>query len=293
MQGILRLLRRNASRNDNFHRFGEFTLSLPKCNDICGQCFTRTDVIGDIMYILGVDFETTGLAESKDTITEIGAVLWDWENKKPALLMSELIAIPENVSLNQVVVEMNGITEQLLAEFGSEPAAALNRLNKMGEKADYIMAHNAEFDKRFYVSSTELAGVVPLLCGKLWLDSAADVEYPKNISVRKLTFLAAEHNFLNPFKHRAVFDVLTMFRVVQGYKIERIIRSATEPKYELKAKVPFDSRQRAKERSFRWDDKNMEWVKTVKESMLKKELKCCNFEVYFRKKDSDEEWRKE
>jgi hypothetical protein len=38
------LLRRYTSRNDTLLRFSEFTLSMPKCNDISLQYFNRTDV---------------------------------------------------------------------------------------------------------------------------------------------------------------------------------------------------------------------------------------------------------
>ena len=244
------------------------------------------------MYILGVDFETTGLVESQDVVTEIGAVLWDWEGKKPVMILDELISLPENVKLNSVVVEMNGITEELLDEFGRDPREAFDKLNKMGEKADWVMAHNAEFDMKFYNSSIERIGAGKVLSEKTWLDSSVDVTYPASIRTRKLGFLAAEHGFLNPFAHRAVFDVLTMLHVVKNYDIKEIIKLASEQKYELKANVSYDDRQKARERGFHWDGENKNWTKTVRESKMKEEARNCDFEIFCRKKDIEKEWKK-
>ena len=262
-----------------------------KTRDKALRCSPNALKAGEVMYILGVDFETSGLEENRDVVTEIGAVLWDWEGKKPVLIMSELVSIPENVEINPDVVEVNGITREILDEFGSDPVFAFGKLNKMVDKADYIMAHNAEFDKKFYVSSMKRAGIKPVLCDKFWLDSAVDVNYPKNIRTRKLVFLAAEHNFLNPFAHRAVFDVLTMFQVVRDYDINDIVKLASEQKYELKANVLFDDRQKAKDRGFYWDGTNKIWIKTVRESEMDEEVKNCNFKVLWRNKGSKEDWK--
>jgi len=242
-------------------------------------------------YVLGVDFETTGLIETEDVVTEIGAVLWDWEAEMPVLIMSELLKLPEGKKISPEVVELTGITEKLTAEFGSDPTAAFERLNKMGEKADHVMAHNAEFDKKFYDASVEKLGIKAVLSGNIWLDSLADVEYPKNISTRKLTHLASEHGFLNPFAHRAVFDVLTMFNVVKNYDIKDIVTCACEEKYELKASVSFDDKQKAKDKGFHWVPVDRIWVKTVGESKIKEEVAGCDFQVYSRKKGKEKDWR--
>ncbi len=244
------------------------------------------------MYILGVDFETTGLMESQDVVTEVGAVLWDWEGKKPVMIMDELISLPDNVKLNPVVVEMNGITEGLLDEFGVAPGEALDKLNKMSLKTDYVMAHNAEFDRKFYESTINRIGSENVFSEKIWLDSSVDVAYPAGIKTRKLVFLAAEHGFLNPFAHRALFDVLTMFSVVKDYDIKKIIKLATEQKYELKANVSYDNRRKASQRNFRWDGENKTWVKTVRESGIKKEIRSCDFELLCRKKGIEKDWKK-
>ena len=242
-------------------------------------------------YVLGVDFETTGLIETEEVVTEIGAVLWDWEAQKPVLLMSELLKLPEGKKITPEVVQLTGITNELTAEFGIEPTEGFKRLNKMGEKADYVMAHNAQFDKKFYNASMKRIEMSADLDKKIWLDTVSDVDYPKDMSTRKLTHLASEHGFLNPFAHRAVFDVLTMLSVVKNYSIDDIVKYACEEKYELRAAVSFDDKQKAKDKGFHWAPADKLWLKTVGESKIKEEVASCDFQVYSRKKDKEKDWR--
>jgi len=77
-----------------------------------------------------------------------------------------------------------------------------------------------------------------------------DVPSPPQITTRKLAHLAAEHGFLNPFAHRAVFDVLTMLKILSCYPIENVIISSNQPLMKLVALVAFDGRYKAKARGF-------------------------------------------
>ncbi len=244
-----------------------------------------------VKYVLGLDFETTGLDEKQDVVTEIGAVLWNWQTKMPMLIMNELVTLPKGKMIPDSVVDLNGITEEMIGEFGLDDFTAFKKLNEMGDVADYVMAHNAEFDKKFYISSMGKIKIRPSLVDKTWIDSVSDVEYPRNITTRKLTHIAAEHGFVNPFAHRAVFDVLTMFSVVKNYDIEDIVRNACDEKYELRAAVSFDDRQKAKDKGFYWNPQGRVWIKTIGKLKIKEEVKTCDFDVYSRKKDGAEGWK--
>ena len=245
----------------------------------------------DKKYILGVDFETTGLVETEEVVTEIGAVLWDCDAKMPVSIMSELVTLPEGKKLTSEIVELTGITEELLKDFGSDPTIAFNNLNKLSEKATYIMAHNADFDKKFYDASVERLNIDNVLGEKKWIDSLSDVDYPKSVGTRKLAYLATEHGFINPFSHRAVFDVLTMFNVVKNYNIEDIISNACDEKYELKACVSFDNKQKAKDTGFHWVAADKELEKKVGASKISKEVEACDFTVHSRKAGEVGSWK--
>ena len=98
---------------------------------------------------------------------------------------------------------------------------------------------------------------------------------PPAITTRKLTHLAAEHGFLNPFPHRAVSDVLTMLKVLSHYDIAPVLESARQPSFTVKACVSYDDREKAKARGYRWDAARKIWTKIVKGHRLNDEIEAC------------------
>jgi DNA polymerase-3 subunit epsilon len=97
------------------------------------------------------------------------------------------------------------------------------------------------------------------------------------MTTRKLVHLAAEHGFINPFAHRAMFDVLTMLMIFQRYDPAAALALAKEPVVTLKACVSYDDREKAKSRGYRWKDR--QWLKAVRASEVEPERKDCGFTV--------------
>jgi DNA polymerase-3 subunit epsilon len=215
------------------------------------------------MRLLGLDFETTGLDPEVDVVTEVGVVLWDTERHCPLALDSYFVSHP-GIDITEEITQITGILPEDLKEFGIESQDALYRLSEHIHIADAVVAHNGTlFDKLFYTSwCKKIAQQEP--SEKTWIDTQTDIDYPDEITTRKLTYLAAEHGFLNPFAHRAVFDVLTMMRILDKYSIDKIFYSAQQPTLMVRAKVSYDDRQLAKDHSFRWDGQNKIWVKAIK-----------------------------
>src|SRR5690349_19859099 len=112
------------------------------------------------------------------------------------------------------LVELTGITDEMLKKRGVYPGKALDQLTRLMNEADYVVAHNgANFDKPIYRMECQRHSITA--SGKPWIDSRTDVPYPSKIKARKLTHLAAEHGFANPFQHRALFDCLTMLKILE------------------------------------------------------------------------------
>jgi len=174
------------------------------------------------MFVLGLDLETTGIDPNKDLIIEVGAVVWDVKTQKPRALMSELVSIDQSVPAECSAI--TGITDEDLKIWGQPLNDVMLRLKQLTYECDYVVAHNgAKFDRLFlqrYYDQNPLWSFE-----KPWIDTLTDVPFPKQIITRKLNFLAAEHGFLNPFSHRAVFDVLTMMKVFSSYSFEEILRN--------------------------------------------------------------------
>jgi DNA polymerase-3 subunit epsilon len=225
------------------------------------------------MLICGIDFETTGLDPETDRITEIGAVLWEWETSRPLALLSVLVK-PER-PIPEEITKLTGITEEMVDVYGLTEEVAFRELRFLYGYADYAMAHNAEFDRGFFEAA--VARLAWIGCNRFWLDTKIDVKYPEAITTRNLRHLASEHNFLNPFSHRAVFDVLTMLKVASQYDLEEIIARAKEPTLYVQALVSFDDKEKAKARGYYWCGPQKVWWKAMKQSDYAAEKDACGF----------------
>lgn len=216
------------------------------------------------MIVLGVDLETTGLDPINDKIIEIGAVLWDTEQNKPLKLISELIQ--SEVTVSEEITRITGITNEDLQKHAIPLAEGMKRLKELVDVSQYFVGHNGrEFDKLFLDKACADVGIS---CDLPWIDTLQDIPYPETISSRKLTHLCAEHGFLNPFSHRAVFDVLSMLEVLSKYDFTEVEKYQQSPEMKLVAKVSYDDREKAKRAGFRWDPQGKTWYKKVKECQL-------------------------
>ena len=227
------------------------------------------------MKICGIDFETTGLSAKDDRIIELGAVLWEWETSTPLLLVSGLVN-PER-PIPEEITKITGITDEVVILYGTPEKMAIERLQIMMGEADYCMAHNAAFDKGFYEETVERLGIRDI--DRHWLDTMQDIKFPPEIKTRNLQHLAADHGFVSPFRHRAVFDVLTMLKVASNYSIDDITARANEPTLYIQALVTFDEKEKAKELGFRWYAPQKIWWKDMKSSDFEAMQSTCGFQT--------------
>jgi DNA polymerase-3 subunit epsilon len=218
--------------------------------------------------ICAVDLETTGLDSKKDEVTEIGAILWDTELNAPIKFFNRLLKI-NNGPVPEFIVKLTGITDNLLEKYGEYSDYVFHDFQTFANNADFMLAHNAPFDRKFLEESCQDAA------DWKWIDSCTDVDYPEEISTRKLTHLAAEHKIVNPFAHRAVTDVLTMLAVVSQYDWSQTIKNSQTPNVTLKAMVTYGQNEKAKGNGYRWNAETKSWIKNVKEHKVEAEIAKC------------------
>ncbi len=229
---------------------------------------------GGRMLIVGMDFETTW-TEPVDPrlarVTEVGAVLWDTESNHPISVFSSFVYGPDYPEIPQEGVDLNGISTDLLQRYGEDPGVVFRRLQNYFLQGEYVVAHNGtNFDKIIYDCELERFQI-PSVEHK-WIDTRIDVPYPKNITSRKLLHLAAEHGFANPFPHRAIFDVMTMLKVLSMYDVGEVVRLSQEPNVTVVARVSFQDKDLAKKRNYQWNGEDKSWTKTLKQSQVQKEV---------------------
>ncbi len=220
------------------------------------------------MKILGLDFETTGLEAQQERVIEIGAVIWCTETNKPLSMMSELIKFEGFQQLPAEIIKITGITDDMLNSYGVEGKPAFDKLNQMISSCDYVVAHNAKFDRSFFEAEVQRYGTQCDVQSLKWIDTCNDVPYPEDIQTRKLSYLAAEHGILNTNAHRALFDVMAMLNVLKNYSIEEVVDRSNSPLVQVIAKVSFAEKDKAKNLGFRWNKDDKTWFKEFKEMDL-------------------------
>lgn len=236
------------------------------------------------MILLGVDCETTGLNTGTDRITELGLVVWCTERNVPMVLESFLINDPSMPELSEEITKLTGLTNDILKKFGRPPGQVFDTLVAAIKQYDvkYLVAHNAEnFDKPILISELSRHGHDPApLANTPWIDTRTDLIFEKEPDSRRLKHLALDYGFINPFAHRAVFDVLTMMRVLSYQDIGKVIDYQKVPFVTVRALVSYDDRDLAKAQRYSWEkigDKTYPkmWVKRIKLDKFEAEQAAC------------------
>lgn len=224
--------------------------------------------------LCGIDFETTGLKIGVVSVTEVGLVLWDTDLRSPVKLAGFLVDPGPNAVWEPGVEKINGITPELCAKYGMPDEKAIRQLLFWYQNADAAVAHNGlEFDRLVLKYWAEKYGL-DWQPNKLWIDTKCDLDIPARNSTR-LVYMAADHQFLNPFPHRAVFDVMTMMKILDNYDINEVVKVSMSPTLVVKAIVNYDTRDLAKNRGFHWKAEEKQWTMVVKECHLEREREAC------------------
>jgi DNA polymerase III epsilon subunit-like protein len=226
-----------------------------------------------VVLICGIDFETTGLKKEQDRIIEIGAVLWDTETSTPVAAFSVLTTDTNYPAITEEIERITGISQKMLDTHASPINNAMVALHEFSRRADYFLAHNAQFDKGFFEEEMKRASITH--DDKVWLCSMADVTYPEKIKGQSLIHVSAEHGFVNPFSHRALFDVMTMLRVVSHYDINEIVTNATTEKILIRCMATYNERDYAKKLKYRWDGDKKWWTKHIPEPKFDDEVNAA------------------
>ena len=118
-----------------------------------------------IEKILILDTETTGLDENKDEVIEIGCILFDVSFKCVLSQVSFLFPVNSNEAdhVNRISAEVTNVSQPW--EDG------LNFFLKLVDSSDFIVAHNVEFDKKWFGK-----GRLPKL-NKKWICSLEDINW--------------------------------------------------------------------------------------------------------------------
>jgi DNA polymerase-3 subunit epsilon len=222
---------------------------------------------------LVLDVETTGIDPLKDKIIEIGIMEFAVAGDQPPQVTRSYGSLQDpGQPIPPEITKLTGLTDGLVK--GHQIDWKLVR-DLMGN-ASVIIAHNAEFDRKFVQASGQVSDL-----HSHWACSMRHVDWRRHgFRQLGLTYLAADHGFLNPFAHRALFDCATTFRLVSPYLPELVARSF-EKEFTIRAvSSPFESKDVLKKRGYYWDQETRCWTIIVPESKIEGERSFLAEEVY-------------
>ena len=215
------------------------------------------------MLVLGFDFETTGVDTTKDDIIEYAFVLYELSRKVPLILANGMVQT--GLELTSEITELTGITAKDLEMYGQKKDVVAEVFKYFVENHDikYLVSHNgSQFDLPLLERYLESKSPVPMI------DTMTDLPFPTRMQTRKLSYIAAEAGFLNPFSHRALFDVMTMLKILETFNIDEVIKLANSKTLTVQAMTGFSEKEKAKEAKFHWDGDKKMWLKQIKECSL-------------------------
>ena len=167
------------------------------------------------------DTETTGLDAKENQIIELAAIRVEkWHDGTPYVqsTMDDFIKLPDGELIPERIVELTGITDEMLAESGISAEEAAYKIAHMIRGAVLMVAHNANFDANFlrYLLKSKNVGVV------CWLDTLT-VYKDRRPYPHKLSDAIAAYGLTDQVQntHRAIDDVDALIAVTDAMATER------------------------------------------------------------------------
>lgn len=162
------------------------------------KCSGQADLFGGSREsLVFLDFETSGLDAAKNYITEVGALKIDEEGFEHTF--ESLVKIP--VKLDQKIIQITGITDDMLATAPDLPSVMKNLIEFIGDAT--LIAHNAEFDLPWLlIASMETGITLPvkkIICTLKWARASAEPQ-------GSLGALTKKYKIGHQNAHRALAD---------------------------------------------------------------------------------------
>ena len=241
----------------------------------------------DVVRVVVLDTETTGLDHSKDKIIELALLRVDVDRATglpvgPVQVFDELedpgMPIPE------VAKGITGITDADVAGKRLDEA----RIAALMDGVDVVIAHNAGFDRPFCEAR------LPLFRDYAWACSFADLDWKaQGRSSSKLEALAQGLGLFYD-AHRAEMDCHALLAVLAAplpvppqavphtTAMAQLLASAQSPFFRLQATgAPFDAKDLLKARAYRWNAELRVWhTRLSDEAALEAECAWLKAQVY-------------
>ena len=196
--------------------------------------------------ILILDTETTGLDNEKDDCLEVGSILFNVKSRSVLAQQSFLLPVENNQAekINNIPAEITRLPQPLFE--------AIKYFESLVQVSDVIVAHNAEFDMKWF-GFKKLPQIE-----KPWICSMDDITWPSDRQLKtrpSVKDLALAYGIPVWNAHRALTDCIYLAEVFKRCNdLEQLLIHALEPKILLRAEISYEQRHLAKNAGFRWNE---------------------------------------
>jgi len=196
--------------------------------------------------ILILDTETTGLDNENDDCLEVGSILFNVKSRSVLAQQSFLLPVEINNAekINNIPAEITRLPQPL--------SEAIKYFESLVRVSDVIVAHNAEFDMKWF-GLNKLPQIE-----KQWICSMDDITWPAERQLKarpSVRDLALAYGIPVWNAHRALTDCIYLSEVFKRCsELEKLLIRALEPKVLLRAQISYEERYLAKNAGFRWND---------------------------------------
>lgn len=200
-----------------------------------------------------IDTETTGTGDD-DVAIEVACIVYSVEHAAPVRSFASLIRCDRNPAEH-----VNRIPSVLLSD-APEAASVWAGVAKLGAGCDAVLAHNADFDRRFVPTSV---WSIP------WICTMNDLAWPSATRLgESLVSLTLAHGLGVASAHRAMTDCDMIARLLtrvreMGIELAPFLARGLRPKSRYQALVPFESNHLAKDAGFKWDAAAKMWARSM------------------------------
>ena len=239
-----------------------------------------------------LDTETTGTNQATDRIIELGIVVVEYcpETGQVYRVLETFdeLEYPDGPIPPESTL-IHGITDEMVQGKKINDTA----VEALMSDVSLVIAHNAFFDRGFVEER------LPLFKSKPWACSYAQIPWKtEGIGSAGLEFIAYRFGF-NYAGHRASIDCHALLEVLQselplsGVKVMKVLlEKARIPEFKVSAlKAPFETKDKLKERGYRWDAERKLWHTTLPQTEISIEVDWLRAEVYSNR-PFDLEWEK-
>ncbi|MBU0590539.1 MAG: DNA polymerase III subunit epsilon [Gammaproteobacteria bacterium] len=224
---------------------------------------------GDVVSVIVLDTETTGLNQAQDKIIEL-AMLRVSVDRATGLPCGEVQVYDgledPGMPISSEIEAITGISNQMVKGQHLDEQRIATILNG----ADLVIAHNAAFDRPFVEAR------LPGFKDVSWGCSFAEIDWrSEGHGSSKLEYLAMDMGWFYD-AHRAEVDCHALLAVLTATLpvsartgLSRLLTDAQGPVYRLQATgAPFESKDALKARAYRWNAEQKVWHTLLTDATL-------------------------